>query len=159
MTQLHRNLHSLLCFSGCHLTGVVCRLLLVLPGDASGVEILWGRGLCYDDLVLRAHHPAVPGHRDARQHVVALRREMRKSIGGCCKATGRLQEALDLPVTISVRMLACRNCSKTLAVTSFILFCMMIKPRKSMLFSITSLKTQSQKTGNIINCSYCRYIL
>lgn len=50
-----------------------------------------------------------------------------------------------LPVTIRVRMLACRNWYKTLAVSPFILFCMMIKPRNSMLVSITSLKAWRQK--------------
>lgn len=65
----------------CHLTAVVCGLLSVLPGDAGGVELLRGRGLCYDDLLVRAHHPAVPGHWDGRQHVVALQGDNRKWMG------------------------------------------------------------------------------
>lgn len=48
----------------------------------------------------------------------------------------------DLPVTIRVRMLACRKSRKTPAVSAFILFCMMIKPRNSMLVSIRSLKAK-----------------
>lgn len=58
-----------------HLTGGLCRLFSVAPGDASRVEILRRHGVCYDDLLVRADHPAVPRHRYGSQHVVALQRE------------------------------------------------------------------------------------
>lgn len=58
------------------------------------------------------------------------------------------KDAFFLPVTIKVRILACRNWYKTPAVSSFILFCMMIKPRNSMLVSITSLEPQRNRTAH-----------
>lgn len=130
-----------------HLTGGLCRLFSVAPSDASRVETLRRHGVCYDDLLVRADHPTVPRHRYGGQHVVALQRER---LGTRLWVMWRQEKywgrwwrpSANLPVTINVRMLACRNCSKTPAVSGFILFCMMIKPRKSMLVSITSLKTQ-----------------
>lgn len=42
----------------------------VAPVDPGGLAVSGGLGVGNDDAVLRRDHPAVPGHRDGRQHVV-----------------------------------------------------------------------------------------
>lgn len=123
----------------------------VIPPDAGRLRIFGRSSIDYDDGLVRVDHSAVAGHRNGRQHVITLGgfRADRDDLGPGEAADTRA--AVCSPVTIRVRMLArCRSC-RTPAVSGLILFCMMIKPRKSMLVSIRSLKHRSVPAGDSEN--------
>ena len=130
------------------------RVFSVMPHDSGRIEIFRGHSVCYDDLLMCTDHPTVSSHRYGRQHVVTLPgTQEREGMGhGCSWFQPQISQHVPwagLPVTIKVRMLACRNSRKTPAVSCFILFCMMIKPRNSMLVSIRALEITDHHLNTI----------